>query len=193
MPTPRVIDLSHHNSIPQDLMQAKAAGIVGCIHKLTEGSGYVDDKAQARYYLANQAEMAWGLYHFMRPGDMEQQANFFWETAIALGVVDDNTMLAADHEDDRVSGQQLKQFLDTLEDLSDRSPVVYSGHVLKEQLAGSGYRPVRRLWLAQYSSTPTLPEGVDKYWLWQYSQEGKVPGVTPPTDVNTFEGDAIAF
>lgn len=194
MPTARVIDLSHHNTIPSDLKAAKAAGIVGVIHKLTEGATYIDSKVQARYALAKDAGMAWGLYHFMRPGNMQTQARFFLDTANRLGVIDGETLLVADHEDAAVSGQQLKDFLDILESLSDRSPVVYSGHVLKEQLKGKGYRPKRRLWLCQYTSgTPSLPEGVDKYWLWQYSDKGNVPGINPPVDVNHFDGEVDAF
>lgn len=183
--TPRVIDLSHYQAIPKDLFETAAAGIVGVIHKLTEGSSYVDEKVQARYYLAKQAGLVWGCYHFMRPGDMEAQAEFFWNQGNALGVIDDDTALAADHEDEDVSGEELKRFLDHLETLSGRSPIVYSGHVLKEQLEGTGYRPKRRLWLAQYCPPPPeLPEGVTKFWLWQYTQEGEIPGVTPPTDLN---------
>lgn len=194
MPTPRVIDLSHHNRIPQDLQAAKQAGIVGCIHKLTESVTYTDDKVAARYYLAkHQAGMAWGVYHFLRPGNPSEQAAFFIDQGLNLGVIDQDTVLVADHEDEGVSGEDLKRFLDAVEDAMQRSPVIYSGHVLKEQLAGSGYRPTRRLWLAQYASTPTLPEGVDDYWLWQFSDNGNIPGIDPPVDVNHFEGDVETF
>lgn len=192
-PYPRVIDVSHHQTIPGDLKATKAAGIIGLIHKLTEGSSYVDDKVQARYFLAKEAGLAWGIYHFMRPGDMAQQAQFFLDQAQILGVIDNDTMLVADHEDLDVSGEELKEFLDAVEDMSGRSPVVYSGHVIKEQLAGTGYRPKRRLWLAQYSSTPILPEGVEDYYLWQYSENGQIAGIDPPTDVNYFEGSDADF
>jgi lysozyme len=194
-PVPRVIDISHHQTIPDDFEETKAAGVIAVIHKLTEGSSYVDDKVQARYYLAKEAGLAWGIYHFLRPsGDMRSQADFFISTARSLSVADDDTCYVADHEDQGVSGMQLKQFLDRVEDMTGHSPVVYSGHVIKEQLAGSGYRPKRRLWLAQYcDAPPELPEGVGAYWLWQFSQECEVPGIVPPTDGNWFEGDTKPF
>lgn len=184
MPTPRVIDISHHQTIPEDLLETKEAGIVGVIHKLTEGLSFTDSKVDARYYLAKQAGLAWGIYHFMRPGNMREQAAFFIDQAYNLGVIDENTVVVADHEDQGVSTEELKEFLDAVEEATERSPVVYSGHVLKEQLEGSGYKPKRRLWLAQYSSTPTLPDGVEKFWLWQYTDDGEIPGVLPPTDLN---------
>lgn len=192
-PLPRVIDLSHHNVVSEDLKGAKSAGIVGVIHKLTEGEKYVDDKVASRYFLAKDAGLAWGLYHFMRPGDMEYQAKFFMDTAHELGVIDLNTVLVADHEDEEVPGKDLIQWLEAVEEMSGRSVVVYSGHVAKEQLAGSGYKPTRRLWLCQYASTPVLPEGVNSYWLWQYTDQGTIPGVDPPTDLNHFDGDESAF
>lgn len=188
MPTPIVIDLSHHNTIPQSLQAAKDSGIIGVIHKATEGASYVDNTLDNRWYLASQAGLLWGTYHFMRPGDMKQQAAFYVETTNANG--DENTLLAADHEDAGVSLADLKTWLAEVERLTGRRPVIYSGHVLKDQLKGkpdsvlSGYL----LWLAQYGSSPTLPPGFDAAWLWQYSDKGSVPGVTPPTDVNA--GDA---
>lgn len=188
MPTPIVIDLSHHNSIPQGLEDAKKAGVIGVIHKASESTSYVDSDVDARWYLAKRAGMLWGLYHFLRPGDMEKQAQHFVDVALKNG--DDHTLLAADHEDAGVSLDDLYEFLCEVERLTGRIPVIYSGHVLKDQLAGkpdsrfSSYR----LWLAQYSSSPTLPPGFDKYWLWQYSDQGTVPGVSPPTDLNA--GDA---
>jgi hypothetical protein len=45
-----------------------------------------------------------------------------------------------------------------------------------------------RLWLAQYGPAAVLPPGWDRYWLWQYSDRGEVPGITPPTDVNAYDG-----
>lgn len=172
MPTPRVIDISHHQTIPKDFTKAKEAGIVAVIHKLSEGSSYVDPKASARLYLAQEAGLKFGWYHFLRPGNMQQQAEFFVQKAMDLGL-DNDMVLVADHEDAGVPGQSLKQWLDIVENMTNRSPVVYSGHVLKDQLKGTGYRPTRRLWLCHYSSTPTLPEGVDKYWLWQFTDKGK--------------------
>jgi lysozyme len=188
MPTPRVIDLSHHNSIPRDLTAAAAAGIIGVIHKMTEGSSYVDDHAEARFYLAGQAGMRWGLYHFLRPGDMEQQAQHFIDAAQDAGVIDRDTLLAADHEDPKVSYDDLMDFLIAVENITGRIPKIYSGHVIKDQCGSSSPYPNKYpLWLANYASSPTLPHGCQKYYLWQYTDQGSIAGVTPPTDLNQIQ------
>lgn len=188
MPTPIVIDLSHHNTVPVSFLATKQAGIIGIIHKATEGLNYKDDTADGRWYMAKQAGLLWGLYHFMRPGNMKQQAAFFVNVAKQVG--DENTLLCADHEDLGVSLSDLKVWLKEVERLTGRKPVIYSGHVLKQQLGNHADAEISSylLWLAQYASHPTLPAGFTKEWLWQYTDRGTVPGVTPPTDLDA--GDA---
>lgn len=195
MPRAVVIDLSHHNTIPESLQAAADAGIMGVIHKATEGTSYIDSKVQARYRLAKDAGMLWGIYHFLRPGSMDLQAANFVDQARALGVLDADTLVAADHEDAGVSLDDLVDFLAVVADMTKRAPVIYSGHVLKDQLKGEAdYRLNQyRLWLAQYTSgTPTVPPGWPHYWLWQYTDKGSVPGVNPPTDLNDYIGGELA-
>jgi lysozyme len=184
--TPVVIDLSHHNTIPSSLKPAKQSGIVGVIHKMTEGTSYTDDKVKARYALARDAKMAWGLYHFIRPGKTIAQADYFLAQAEALGVLDSQTLLALDWEDAGVPAQDALLFLDHIQNRSGRAPVLYSGHVCKEdpdpELADY------RLWLAQYAASCSLPEFAETWWLWQYTDKGQVPGIDPPTDLNAYEG-----
>lgn len=184
MPKVAVIDISHYQLI-ESFEEAKAEGVVGVIHKLTEGLTYVDRKVKARYHLAQEASMAWGVYHFLRPGNMKAQAQHFVTQADKMDMGSD-TMFAADHEDKDVSLNDLVEFLRTVQLLTGRSPVIYSGHVLKEQLrlkADARLKPYR-LWLAQYSSKAILPPGFDKYWIWQYTDKGEMPGIQPPVDLN---------
>lgn len=186
MPTPAIIDLSHHNLIPSSLIPAKASGVQGVIHKASEGTTFADSKYSARRYLAQEAGLLWGSYHFLRPGKMLEQAKHF----LAVSEPDDNTLLAADHEDKGVSLDDLIYFLATIEDRIGREPIVYSGHVLKEQMGGQPNPDINqyRLWLAQYGSTYELPPGWPSYWLWQYSDKGQVPGISEYTDVNDYLG-----
>lgn len=190
---PGFIDLSHHNSIPSSLQAAADAGIVGVIHKCTEGTSHVDDKAAARWYLAKEAGMMWGLYHFVRPGSMEDQVDHFLLNAELIS--DENTLLCLDWEDSGVSLDEAVEFLADLEERTGRAPVLYSGHVLKEALGGTADVRIScyRLWLCHYSSSPVLPPGWETYWGWQYTDKGEIAGVTPPTDLNAYLGTAEAL
>lgn len=184
---PGFIDISHHQTIPESLKPARDSGILGVIHKATEGASYVDDKYEARKYLAAECGMRWGAYHFLRPGDMEEQAAFFVETA----GLDGDMLYAADHEDPGVSLGALKTFLAAVDDMIGRpnGTVIYSGHVLKEQLSKpDAFLSAHRLWIAQYASSPTLPAGFSEYFAWQYTDKGSVPGINPPVDLNAYDG-----
>lgn len=191
MPTPIVIDLSHHNTVPSSFFPAKEDGILGVIHKVTEGSSYVDSKVDARWSLANKAELLWGLYHFIRPGNAKTQAEFMYSKAMSLGVCDPQTLWVLDWEDTGVSTSDALSFLHRIEELTGREPVLYSGHVVKEAQTAKFNAEIAlyRLWLCHYTSgEPTLPAGFDLWWLWQYTDKGAISGVTPPTDLNAYQG-----
>lgn len=187
-PTPHVIDISHWQVIDPDLKGAADAGIWGVIHKATEGQSYIDPKYPARQHLADQAGLLFGAYHFLRPGDMDAQAAHF----VSVAGIHEDMLYAADHEDPGVSLEDLKRFMHRVDELIGRpdSCVLYSGHVLKEQLAGVADPELskRRLWLAHYADEPHLPPGFQEYFLWQYTDEGQLPGITPAVDLNAYEG-----
>lgn len=192
MPTPIVVDLSHHNTIPSSLMPAYQAGIRGVIHKMSEGTSMTDSKVDSRRHLALEAGMLWGLYHFVRPGSMDAQVTYFVGQAEKAKVCDDQTLWVLDHEDARVSVDDAITFLKLLEQATGRVPVIYSGHVLKEQVAGKARPELARypLWLAQYGTKAVLPNGYTEYWLWQYTEAGHCPGINSPVDLNHYEGTA---
>jgi lysozyme len=189
---PAFIDLSHHNVISESLRPAKQSGILGVIHKVTEGTSFVDSKVDSRYHLAKDAGLLWGLYHFVSPGNAIRQAEFFVDTSVALKVIDDRTLLCLDYEGEGFNLDQVYEFLRHVEKMTGHEPLLYSGHVLKEALGG---RPdprlsPYRLWLAQYGPEAVLPPGWTKYWGWQYTETGSCPGINPPVDLNAFDGTA---
>jgi lysozyme len=189
---PAFVDLSHHNVIPASLKPAKQAGILGVIHKMTEGWSFVDGDVDARFVLAKDAELLWGIYHFIRPGNIISQAEFFVNKAIELGVADDDTLFCLDYEDKGVSVDDCVHFMEIVEDMTSHQPVLYSGHVLKEALGGKANANISkyRLWIAQYGPEAVLPPGWDHYWGWQYTEDGHCAGIQPPVDLNAYWGTA---
>jgi len=181
---PAFIDMSHHNVRSYEPAKKKL-GILGVIHKCTEGTTFADKMRVQRFELALKSRLLWGLYHFIRPGKIIEQANWFVKSS--QGCADKNTLYALDWEDAGVSIDDALTFLREVERLTYHQPVIYSGHVMKEKLAGKPHDELSnyRLWLAQYTSgTPTLPPGWTKYWGWQFTDRGEVPYVEPPTDMN---------
>lgn len=185
MPTPSVIDLSHWQGDSVDFKQIAAAGIIGAIHKATEGSGVYDAAYEKNRANAIAANLAWGAYHFLRPGDMEDQAEFFLKYANGA------TLLAADHEDAGVSLNDLKVFLAAVRRHAGIDAVIYSGSLIKSQLADAKdlILAQHRLWISYWTteSKPVWPTATwPQYWLWQYSDKGQVPGIEGDVDLNAF-------
>jgi lysozyme len=189
MPKPIVIDLSHYQVIPHDLNDTRAAGIEAVIHKMTEGTSKTDAKAHARYSLAKDAGMLFGLYHFLRPGKIREQADFFLDKASFAP----DALLVCDFEVDAISLYEVLAFLRRVEQVSGQKPVLYSGNTLKAA-GGAAKCPELadyRLWIAQYRNTaPTLPRGYKSWWLWQYTEKGEIAGVDGTCDLNAYNGDA---
>ena len=95
MPDPlnAVVDLSHHNGTV-DLQQAKGDGIIGVIHKATQGLTGLDPMYQTNKAKAADAGLLWGAYHFATGGDGVEQAQHFLDV---VGSVN-NTLLVLDFE-----------------------------------------------------------------------------------------------
>lgn len=193
IPNRKVLDLSHHNTVA-NFATVKGAGIVGIIHKATEGAGYIDPNYAGRKIEFGKVGMLWGAYHFLHPGSISAQVDHF----LSVTGVHDDMLYALDWEASTTgtaSAVEAAQFLTLLNAKTGRKGVVYSGNVAKEQIKGKdAYFGSHRLWLAQYGSNPQLQMSWKAPWLWQYSdgqagpQPHGCPGVGGDVDTNSWAG-----
>lgn len=166
-----VVDVSHHNG-NIDLGKAKAAGIVGVIHKATQGTSMVDNMYQQNRTKAQAAGLLWGAYHFATLGDGAAQADFFLSKAAA----DPQTLLVLDFEPNGNSTMTLDQaraFVSRIKDVTGKFPGFYSGSLIKQLLGGKPVDPLLAqcfLWLAQYGPAPkNIPATWPTWTMWQYT------------------------
>lgn len=195
---PKFVDLSHYDQL-NDIAAVEAAGYRGIVNKASEGPGMVDVTFAQRRAVVLGAGMQYGAYHFLRPGDMAQQAAHF------LNVVGDPSglLLAADWEVNTVSVEAMKEFLGNVHDKVGRWPVLYSyASMLIDMLGRTRTDAVLaqvRLWLAAYNSNPDWPKQIwPNYWAWQFTGDGngpgpkQVPGIVLPgskgIDINSYDG-----
>lgn len=190
MPKAWVVDISHHQPDPIDWAKVKASGVVGVIHKATEGTGYRDPNYTARKKAAKAAGLLWGAYHFASGADVSKQVAWF----VAKAAPEPDDLLALDYEDNaasQMSIEQAREFIRLVEQTTTRSCVLYSGNTVKQALGRKVdlFLAERRLWLAQYSQRP-VPQSSWALapWLWQYSDKGTVPGIKGNVDVNEYRG-----
>jgi len=90
----KVIDIYHGNSV-NSWSAIKAAGILGVIHKATEGTANVDSKYADRKIQALNTGLLWGAYHFAHAGNVQAQVDHF----LSVAGIDDQTLYALDWED----------------------------------------------------------------------------------------------
>ena len=192
-----LIDLSHDDATV-DFNAAARAGIVGVIHKATEGVGDVDPLYATRAPLARNAGLLWGAYHFgTGHHDGGDQADFFLSTVGSSP----ETLLALDFEENpsglSMSLEQAREFVTRVHDRTGRWPGLYAGHYLREQL-GDGPESVLTncwLWFAEYAATPSrMPPQWPSWTLWQYTDGTSGPTAHPaaglePCDRDQFNGE----
>jgi GH25 family lysozyme M1 (1,4-beta-N-acetylmuramidase) len=96
------------------------------------------------------------------------------------------TLLALDWENNPdgpdMTPAQARAFLEELMRRTGRhasSILVYGGNVLKDaiQPADDAYFARFPLWLCEYGPTARLPRAWKSYYLWQYSETGKIDGM----------------
>ena len=195
--TPVVVDIYHGDTV-SSLRIAQTAGLLGIIHKASQGVSVTDPLYAQRRLAARDAGLLWGAYHFATNEDPAAQVKHF----LACADPDANTLVALDYEPNgnhTMKLWQARSFLTALEAALGRKAVLYSGNLIKETLNGpDAFFGAHRLWLAEYGPTPRLPAAWSKYWLWQYSGDGigpgphnvpGIPGAGGALDVNTYAGD----
>ena len=171
-----IVDLSHHNGTV-DLAAAKSDGILGVIHKASQGLAYADPMYAANRAQAGSAGLLWGAYHFGTGADGVAQAEHF----LAVASPQPQDLVALDLEANldgpSMTLEEARAFVTHVRLVTGRWPGLYSGHYVKE-LLGGGVDPVLAncwFWLAQYGPAAVVPPTWDTWTLWQYTDGGLGP------------------
>lgn len=182
LPTNGVIDLSHHNG-DVDLQAASRDGILGVIHKATQGLTFKDPAFAGNRQKAAAAGLLWGAYHFGTGDDGAAQAEFFLNT-VQPGAGD---LLVLDFEQNpqgaTMTLDQARAFVTQIQQATGRWPGLYAGSLLKE-LLGTAKDPLLAncwFWLAQYGPAAVIPANWSKWTMWQYTNGAQGDG---PYEVN---------
>lgn len=189
------VDLSRYQA-GFDMQAFKNGGGLGVILKASEGTTIKDSSYQTFRYAAQAAGLKIASYHFFRPSDPEQQAD--WYLACATPVQGERVV--CDVEDENCEkGSVTAFFKRILQMRPDLQLTVYTGHVGEEaeQKWGKGewLSENTSLWTCQYASSPS--PWADETWpewsLWQYTDQGDVDGFDGNVDCNKFNGSDEQF
>ncbi|HEV7682681.1 MAG TPA: glycoside hydrolase family 25 protein [Pyrinomonadaceae bacterium] len=184
-----VIDLSHYNQVTS-FPEIQQSGIVGVIHKATEGTNWSDPTYASRKPQALAAGLLWGAYHFGVNADGTAQAQYFL-SFVKPGPQD---LLALDFEENSSSQMtiaQAEQFVTEIYNQTGRYPGFYSD-ALAGNMLGSNQDSILAncwFWRAEYGgAAPSVPPTWSTWTMWQYTESGSVPGISGSCDRDTFNG-----
>jgi lysozyme len=195
-----IIDLSHHNQ-GVDFQQIRdGGGILGVIHKATQGLRFQDPTYLTHRDSGLAQGLLWGAYHFGTASDGVEQAQTFLDFVNP----DAQTLLVLDFEANphgpSMTLEEARAFVTHVESVTGRWPGLYSGYYVK-QLLGTTHDPVLAncwFWLAQYGPTPVVPTNWPAWTMWQYTDGAAGPAPHEVAgagrcDRDQFAGDETAL
>ncbi|MBD0392170.1 glycoside hydrolase family 25 protein [Wolbachia endosymbiont of Pentalonia nigronervosa] len=162
-----VVDISHWEE-DVDFKLAERNGILGVIHKASQGLKYVDSKYAERRKEAENIGLLWGAYHFGVDGDGKDQAGHF------LDVVgnDSKVLLALDIEGNEqgknITPKQAEDFVEKIQEVKNSLPLIYGNANFLKNFATPTLIKCP-LWIASWKEKPVLPRGWNNWTLWQYT------------------------
>ncbi|MGI5347038.1 GH25 family lysozyme [Streptomyces sp. CA-250714] len=161
------IDVSSYQA---DTIPATANGkrVDFAIIKATEGTRYTNPRMRAQAANARRMKLVVGFYHFVRPGDMEDQARYFAEECDS----EEGDLLVLDWEDPGVSNADKNAFLTEVKRLrgdTHRVGLYCNVNFWKNRDVGSKCGDF--LWIAHYGVDPGEPGIQDPWAIHQYTDK----------------------
>ena len=194
------IDIANYQS---SLAPSKMKTTGFIIVKATESNWYVNECFSKHADQVIAAGKLLGCYHFARPGDMVEQADYF---VAAVKKYIGNAVFALDWEDNAVplGPSKAKAWLDRVYKRTGVRPVIYmSKSVCNSYDWSAVVKAGYELWAAQYPDYSTTGYktkdqiwtdgskfGAWKTWpvLFQYTSSGRIAGYSGNLDLDLFNG-----
>src|SRR5689334_14844188 len=190
------IDISHYDGVI-DWAKVKASGQAFAFAKATEATGYVDPTFATNWAGMKQNGVVRSAYHFFRANlDPIVQADHFLKTMGPLEPGDLPPTLDLETPDGETGAtitDTAIQWLDHVAQKTGTKPILYTSPSFVTGTLGSppGLEQHALLWIANWGAVcPTVPAPFTSWGFWQTSDQGAVPGVSGPLDVNVFNGNA---
>lgn len=190
------IDVSHWQG-RIDFERVRNDGIRIVYIKATQGSDYIDPDFERNYRDADKAGLAIGFYHFVtarNETEAREEARFF---ASRIRNKKQHARATMDFEvfgDLSIAESRLisEEFLRTLEEEVGYIPALYSdASNASSRFADDRFRRYP-LWIAEYGvSRPDMENPWWRWSGWQYTDRGRVRGISGTTDRDFFRREIL--
>ena len=197
------IDISHHQLVTNYDLLNNNSNIRFKYHKATQG---VDMKDSTYLYHMNKLNGPKGAYHYYRPiHNPLVQANYFYDYASQIQlqlppVLDIEGYFEVDKAYYKATPKttihkNLWYLIKETERLFKHRPLIYTGYYFWRDFIGlnSGIPNYCDLWIASYNPSPVIPSEWKTWKLWQYTDNGLIPGIQNNVDFNYFNGTEEEF
>ena len=177
-----------------DYNRVKNAGIEVVYIKSSQGSNWKDPYFEINYQNAKANGLKVGFYHFLTAVNTRQEATFF---ASVISGKQADCKLAMDYEtfqgvDIETINQISQVFLETVQRLTGKQVIIYSDLYNASNIFGENLSSNYSLWLAYYGDIDRLENinsNWDNYIGVQYSDEGRINGISGRVDMDLFTQD----
>jgi len=192
------IDVSHHQGQIdwKKVVSASAASeypLKFVFIKATEGASFNDPDYGTNIVNARNMGFTCGSYHFYNPKTSPaKQAAFFLEN---LSLLPGDLAPVVDVEVAGAKGGNLAsdliQFLYEVENKTGVTPIIYTSAKFRDHHLSDPAFDRFPLWVAHYYVEN--PATKAEWKIWQFTDKGRVPGISEATDMNVFRGTAEEF
>jgi lysozyme len=191
------IDISHHqNEIEWFKVKNKISFV---FVKATEGSDFIDSRFHQNIDSIKKYNIPYAAYHFFTfcSSGKNQAVNFinnFKYDAGALPPVVDLEFLGKCNTtppDDFDVIKEVKIFLETIDTHYNKTPIIYTTYAFYNEYLINDFNEYH-FWIRDLFKEPKLKDKKN-FVFWQYSNCGKIDGITGNVDMNVFVGNKSDF
>ncbi|WP_309728275.1 GH25 family lysozyme [Chamaesiphon sp. OTE_75_metabat_556] len=196
----RGIDISSHQQ-QIDWARLDRSTINFILIKATEGGNFKDSRFQANWQQARKQGKIVGAYHFFTfcKSGREQAQNYIDTVPKQPGTLPPVIDLefsgnCRSQPTQAKLEQELNTFITIVEKFYRKRPILYVTYEFYDRYLRDRY-PTQPIWISDFYSFNKLPILIDgKQWLfWQYSEPGRISGISTLVDLNVFNGDKTQF
>ena len=190
-PTTPGIDVSYHQEAIR-WPRVQEAGIQFAFIRVSDGTAVPDPRFVENWAAARRAGIRRGAYQYFRPDDSATAQADLLLAALAFDPGELPPVLDVETSGGRSPRQiadKIRVWLARVRDQLHVEPIIYTGPEFWRDGVDSADFTTQPLWLAHYTSIcPTVPAPWTRWAFWQYSETGRVPGITGRVDLNVFHG-----
>ncbi len=186
------IDVSRHQKVIDWSRVSEGEKVKFAYLKSTEGMTLVDKSYDNNYESCRKAGLICGSYHFLNPyrNGKLQARHFLKNSEFRHG----DLLPVLDIERKHFLGNKflhrvIDDFISEIKRQTGSDVILYCSYNFYRRHLHPRYK-FRKLWMAHYNTTDL--SAVHQSWsLWQYTEKGRVGGITGRVDINVYKGETL--